>query len=41
MVPILRPHSTLAHRTPEEFRLTLALAATTGNGHNINAGLSL
>ncbi|MBL8566764.1 MAG: transposase [Hyphomicrobiaceae bacterium] len=35
------PHSALANRTPEDFRLTLALAATTGNGHNINPGLSL
>ncbi len=37
----VRPHSALANRTPEEFRLTLALAATTGNGHNFNPGLSL
>ena len=37
----VRPHSALDNRTPEEFRLTLALAATTGNGHNFNPGLSL
>jgi putative transposase len=37
----VRPHSALANRTPEEFRHTLALAATVGNGQNFNPGLSL
>lgn len=38
----VRPHSALANRTPEEFcNHHLALAATTGYGHNTNPGLSL
>lgn len=38
----VRPHSALANRTPEEFRIaTLALAATIGNGQDFNTGLSL
>ncbi len=38
----VRPHSALANKTPEEFRIaTLALVATGGNGQNFNPGLSL
>lgn len=38
----VRPHSALANRTPEEFRLhTQALAATRSDGQNFNPGLSL
>ena len=37
----VRPHSALANSTPEAFRIaTSALAATPGNGQNINQGLS-
>lgn len=37
----VRPHSALANRTPEEFRLhTQTLAATPSNGQNFNPGLS-
>lgn len=38
----VRPHSALANRTPEEFRLhTMALAATSSTSQNFNPGLSL
>ncbi len=37
----VRPHSALANRTPEEFRHTLTLVATVGNGQDFNPGLSL
>jgi len=38
----VRPHSALANRTPEEFRLhQLALAAAKGSGENFTPGLSL
>jgi len=37
----VRPHSALANRTPEEFRLhNMALAATTGASQNFIPGLS-
>jgi len=37
----VRPHSALANRKLEELRYSLAVAPTTGNGQNINPGLSL
>ena len=38
----VRPHSALANRTPEQFRMHyLALAATSGSGQNFTLGLSL
>ena len=37
----VRPHSALANRTPEAFRIaTSALATTPGKGQNIKPGLS-
>ena len=37
----VRPHSSLANRTPDEFRAhKLALAATTGTGQNLTPGFS-
>jgi transposase InsO family protein len=38
----VRPHSSLANLTPEEFRARhIAVAASTGNGQNFNPGLYL
>lgn len=34
----VRPHSALANCTPDEFRHTIAIAATVGNGQNFNPG---
>lgn len=38
----VRPHSTLANRTPDEFRaLHIAVAASAGSSQNFNPGLHL